>query len=49
MMKYLMIFTVVIIAGSALNACGIKPNRIDPPSGVEDKAFPSSYPKNVSK
>jgi len=31
------------------SACGVKPGRVDPPVGVEDKPFPSSYPKNVSQ
>jgi hypothetical protein len=26
-------------------ACGIKPNRLDPPEGSPNKTFPNPYPK----
>lgn len=33
-----------LAAGLSLNACGVKPSRLDPPSGNENSTFPNTYP-----
>lgn len=30
-----------------LSGCGVKPSRLDPPPGAEDRTFPNTYPSSV--
>jgi len=36
--------TAIFLLLLCLTACGKKPNQVDPPPGVEENAFPKTYP-----
>jgi hypothetical protein len=42
--KNLLALLLLMFLLAPLTACGKKPNQVDPPPGVEDSAFPKTYP-----
>ncbi|MEM9468688.1 MAG: hypothetical protein AAF988_00840 [Pseudomonadota bacterium] len=46
--SYLCLF-LAVLSLTAVGACGVKPNDVDPPADASKKSFPTKYPKNVSQ
>ncbi|MBU0859145.1 MAG: hypothetical protein KJ667_04340 [Alphaproteobacteria bacterium] len=39
-------FTVcLLLLSMTVVACGVKPDKVDPPPGSQDTVFPSTYPR----
>ena len=38
------ILVVMILSFAMLGACGVKPESVEPPAGVQHDTFPNTYP-----
>jgi hypothetical protein len=44
MKRFIVYIFLLLILPATLGACGIKPDKVDPPAGSENQVFPDTYP-----
>lgn len=48
MKSQLFLLLSLITLASSVTACGIKPNNLEPPPGIEADKFPATYPDPIT-